>query len=123
MKSLKFYKCKKCNDVIVKLVKNGDDSSQGMEEIIANTTDAATEKHLPVAKLENGFVEVTVGSISHPMEEAHYINFIAVETNNGYHIVSLEPSNKPEAKIYVGNSKVIAVYEYCNLHGLWKINF
>ncbi len=123
MKQLKFYKCKICGNVIVKLV----DSSpvpvccgQIMEELTPNTVDAAVEKHLPVASLKNGLLHVAVGSTLHPMEEVHYINFVAVETDKGYKIANLLPGTPPEVDIFVGKTKVLAVYEYCNLHGLWK---
>lgn len=123
MKSLRFFKCEHCGNVVVKLVEKGVPvfcCGQKMEEIFANTVDAAVEKHLPVVSLNGGVLDVKVGEVSHPMEEAHYINFIAVETDKGSSIVSLRPGQAPEAKVFVGENKVIAVYEYCNLHGLWK---
>ncbi len=124
MKKLKFFKCKHCGNVVVKLVDKAVPlfcCGVMMEEILPNTVEAAVEKHLPVVKQENGIVEVKVGEVAHPMEEVHFINFVVVETENGFSISSLAPLNAPEAKVYVGNSKVLAVYEYCNLHGLWKI--
>ena len=124
MNKLRFFKCNKCEEVIVKLIDKDAKLSccgEEMKEILANTVDASLEKHMPVVNVNNGFVEVKVGSVLHPMEEAHYINFIAVETENGYSVVTLTPNQSPEAKIYVGKNKVIAVYEYCSLHGLWKV--
>lgn len=93
-----------------------------MEEIFVNRVEASTEKHLPVVTISNQFVEVKVGLVTHPMEDEHYINFVAVETTNGYIIKTLAQHELPECKIYVGEDKVISVYEYCNLHGLWKID-
>ncbi len=123
MKSLRFFKCKHCGNVVVKLVDKGVPvfcCGEIMEEISANTVEAATEKHLPVVTVENGFATVRVGSVLHPMEEAHFINFIAVETDTNFVLVTLQPGEQPEAKVYVGDAKVVAAYEYCNLHGLWK---
>lgn len=123
MKKLKFYKCEHCGNVVVKLIDKDVPvlcCGEIMTEIVANSKEAATEKHLPVVKVENNIVEVKVGEVSHPMEENHYINFIAVETDKGYKLVSLYPGNEPIAKVYVGEEIVKTVYEYCNLHGLWK---
>lgn len=123
MKKLKFYKCEHCGNVVVKLIDKDVPvlcCGEIMTEIVANSKEAATEKHLPAVKVENNIVEVKVGEVSHPMEENHYINFIAVETDKGYKLVSLYPGNEPIAKVYVGEEIVKTVYEYCNLHGLWK---
>ena len=117
----KFYKCRHCGNVIVKLV----DSSvavvccgEKMEELIPNTVDASGEKHVPkVTRLDEHTIKVEVGSVAHPMLPEHYIAFIYVETDQGGIHVNL--TDKPEAVIAVGNAKVVAVYEYCNLHGLW----
>ena len=90
-----------------------------MEELIPNTVDASGEKHVPVATLlEGGLLNVKVGSVAHPMEEAHHIAFIYVETENGG--IRIDLKDKPEAVVSLGDEKAVAVYEYCNLHGLWK---
>lgn len=120
---LRFFKCAHCGNVVAKLVDKGVPvfcCGEKMEELVANTTEAATEKHLPVVKIKGNIAEVKVGSVLHPMETNHFINFIAVETEKNYSIVSLEPGQTPEAKVFVGQNKVVAIYEYCNLHGLWK---
>ena len=122
MKKLKFFKCNHCGNIVVRLVDKNVPvfcCGERMEEIVANSIEAATEKHLPVIAVNNGLLTVSVGSVLHPMEAEHFINFIAVETDNGYSIKTLNPFDKPEAKFYVGESKIIKVYEYCNLHGLW----
>ena len=83
MKKLKFCKCEHCGNVVVKLIDKDVPvlcCGEIMKEIVANSKEAATEKHLPVVKVENNIVEVKVGEVSHPMEENHYINFIAVES-------------------------------------------
>ncbi len=89
------------------------------EELIANTTDGAHEKHVPVIEQSDNAVTVRVGSVEHPSLPAHYIEWILLETEQGFQIHYLKPGIKPEA-IFLTSEKVIAAYEYCNLHGLWK---
>lgn len=117
----KFYKCRHCGNVIEKVV----DSTvpvvccgEKMEELVPNTVDASGEKHLPaVTRVSDNVLRVEVGSVHHPMLPEHHIAFIYVETERGGIRVNL--SDEPVAEILVGG-KPIAVYEYCNLHGLWK---
>lgn len=120
--AVKFYKCRHCGNVIEKLVDSKVKvvcCGEEMEELVPNTVDASGEKHVPVVScLEKCKMKVTVGSVLHPMEEAHHIVFIYVETENGGMRVDLK--DKPEALFCVKNGKPVAVYEYCNLHGLWK---
>ena len=90
-------------------------------EIVANTTDGAHEKHVPVITVSGDTVKVEVGSVEHPSLSAHYIEFILLETNTGIHTKWLKPGMKPEAVFKLAEGeKVLAAYEYCNLHGLWK---
>ncbi|MEG0392113.1 MAG: desulfoferrodoxin family protein [Anaerovoracaceae bacterium] len=119
----KFFKCSHCGNFIgmiddkgVPVVCCGDK----MQEMVANTTDAATEKHVPVATVEGNKVSVQVGSVAHPMEDAHFIQWIYVETENGGQRKILKPGMEPKATFALENDKAVAVYEYCNLHGLWK---
>jgi superoxide reductase len=118
----KFYRCRHCGNVIIKFVDSGVPvvcCGEQMEELIPNTVDASNEKHVPVVKMaENGEIKVEVGSISHPMTPEHHIVFIYVEMENGG--IRIDLKEKPEAEICACNGKVTAVYEYCNLHGLWK---
>ena len=88
-------------------------------ELIPNTTDAAGEKHVPVISVVDDVVTVKVGSVEHPSLDAHYIEWIVLVTANGFQIHYLKPGMKPEAEFLV-NDKLVAAYEYCNLHGLWK---
>lgn len=83
-----------------------------------NTEDAAFEKHVPVIEHIGDSVTVRVGSVAHPMLDAHYITFIVLETATGYQKHDLKPGDVPEAHFAV-TEPVIAAYEYCNLHGLW----
>ncbi len=89
------------------------------EELIANTTDGAYEKHVPVIEQHGDHVTVKVGSITHPMLPEHYIEWIILETATGFQKKDLTPNDKPEADFAV-TEPILAAYEYCNLHGLWK---
>ena len=119
---VKFYKCRHCGNVIEKVVDSKVPvicCGEKMEELIPNTVDASQEKHVPVVtKLDDFTIKVEVGSVAHPMLPEHHIAFIYVETENGGIRINLK--DKPEATICTCASKPIAVYEYCNLHGLWK---
>ncbi|MCR5833394.1 MAG: desulfoferrodoxin [Selenomonadaceae bacterium] len=92
-----------------------------MTFLTANTTDAAQEKHVPQVTVEGNKVIAKVGSVAHPMTEAHLIQWIFLQTNRGGQYVYLTPTDKPEAEFVLADGeKAVAVYEYCNLHGLWK---
>ena len=118
----RFYKCEMCGNVVVKLVDSKVPlmcCGKKMEELVPNTVDASNEKHVPVVTyLDNNIIKVQVGSVAHPMEAEHHIAFIYVETDKGG--IKVDLSDKPEAIIALGDAKAVAVYEYCNLHGLWK---
>lgn len=118
----KFFKCALCGNVIEKVVDSGVSvvcCGEDMEELIPNTVEASGEKHVPVVtKIGENTIKVEVGSVPHPMLPEHHIAFIYVETEDGGIRVNLK--DKPEAIICTCTSKPIAVYEYCNLHGLWK---
>ena len=88
-------------------------------ELTANTSDGAHEKHVPVIAIDGETVTVKVGSAEHPSLEAHYIEFIVLETASGIQTKWLKPGMKPEA-VFKTTEKLVAAYEYCNLHGLWK---
>lgn len=117
---MKFYKCPICGNIIT--VIEGDINKvrccgKEMEELKANTIDAATEKHVPIYEKNGDNIIVKVGEVEHPMIEEHYIMFIAQVVDNKISIIKLNPKDKPEAIFkYIKNSKI---YEYCNLHGLW----
>ena len=121
---MKFYVCEHCGNIIayaydagVKVVCCGEE----MKEMVAGTVDASKEKHVPEIKVEGNLVTVKVGAVNHPMEEKHYITFIALETKNGNQRKVLKPGDAPVATFaLVEGDKVIAAYEHCNLHGLWK---
>ena len=121
---MKFYKCMHCgkiialvNDVKVPTICCGE----AMKEIVANTQEAALEKHIPVFEVKDNIVYVEVGSTLHPMLENHYIEWVLLETKKGNQRVRLNPGDEPKARFaLLPGDEVIAVYAYCNLHGLWK---
>ncbi len=119
----KFYICRHCGNLIGMLHNAGVPMmccGQKMEAIVPNTTEAATEKHLPVVHIEDGAIHVNVGEVNHPMAEEHFIEWLYVETENGGQRRILHPGDAPEATFCIGEDKPIAVYAYCNIHGLWK---
>jgi superoxide reductase len=116
------YKCGVCGN-IVEVVHSSVGTlvccGQEMKLLKENTVDAAVEKHIPVVeKLDNG-VLVKVGSVEHPMQPEHYIEWIEVITEDKVYRKQLTPGNKPEA-VFDITEDIVAVREYCNLHGLWK---
>ena len=122
MAELRVFKCKKCGKMVIQLNKAGCPTmccGEAMTELTANTTDAATEKHVPAVERDGDLLKVTVGSVEHPMLEEHFIQFIAVTEDNGFRLTYLKPGEKPYAE-FKGVGPDAEVYEYCNLHGLWK---
>lgn len=116
------YNCEICGN-IVEVLHGGKGTlvccNQPMKLIIANTVDASKEKHVPVIeKIPNGY-KVKVGSIPHPMEEKHYIEWISLCAEGKMCRKFLKPGDVPEAEFLISAAEVIA-HEYCNLHGLWK---
>ena len=121
---MRVYKCDICGKIVA-MVKSTDVDTvccgQPMRELVPGTTDGAKEKHVPVYTVCGSTVTVKVGSAEHPMTEAHRIEWIAIETENGNQRKELKTGEKPEATFaLVPYDKVKSVYEYCNLHGLWK---
>ena len=121
---LKFYKCKHCGNIIAVIKASGAPISccgEKMTEIVPGTADAAVEKHVPVVEIKDGKVIVTVGEVAHPMAPEHYIEWIAISTDQGNQRKILEPGDKPMACFALcDGEKFEAAYAYCNLHGLWK---
>lgn len=121
---MKFYICKTCGNIITKV----KDSSvpvvccgKVMEELIAGSVEASVEKHIPAFTVDGNKVFVMVGDVEHPMIKEHFIEWIAIETQLGTQIKYLSPEEKPAASFNIGSQdKLIAVYAYCNIHGLWK---
>jgi superoxide reductase len=120
---LQVYKCQVCGN-IVEVIHTGAGQlvccGQLMTLLTENTTDAAKEKHVPVVeKTADGF-KVKVGSVAHPMEEKHYIEWIEIIADGKAYRTFLNPGDSPEAIFEIKADKIIA-REYCNIHGLWKV--
>ena len=119
----KFFVCKHCGNMIGLLHDAGVPMmccGEKMVELVPNTTDAAQEKHVPVATVEDNKVVVNVGSVDHPMLDEHWIQWVYLETDKGGHRKVLNPGEKPNVVFALTeDEKPLAVYEYCNLHGLW----
>ncbi|WP_418807039.1 desulfoferrodoxin family protein [Phascolarctobacterium faecium] len=119
----KFYICKHCGNMIGMIKSSGVNvvcCGDPMKELKPNTVEASQEKHLPVVTIEGNIVKVKVGSVEHPMTEEHHIAWIYLETEQGGQRKKLAVGSKPEAEFALaGGDKVVGVYEYCNLHGLW----
>jgi superoxide reductase len=119
-----FYRCERCGNIVA-MVKEGGGTlvccGQDMTKLVANSTDAAQEKHVPVVTKENGKVKVTVGSTLHPMQPEHYIQWVARVSGERVEIKYLQPGMQPVAEFE--NAENGTAYAYCNLHGLWKADF
>lgn len=126
----RFYYCKQCGNIVVKLVDSGVVPfccGEEMTELKANIVENVSEKHLPVVKIKDVCEQsagcricVKIGEETHPMDDNHYIRFIAIETEDGGQINYLDPGKPPKAEFY-STSPVKAIYAYCNVHGLWKV--
>ena len=120
---MKFYQCEKCKKIVGMIQGSPCPTlccGEPMKEMVPNTTDAATEKHVPVIEIKGNLVTVTVGSAAHPMLEAHYIMWIALENRQGMQRKALTPGGEPKAVFALApGDEPVAAFEYCNLHGLW----
>lgn len=120
----KFYKCPVCGNVMAVLVDSGVVPvccGKPMKQLNPMEQDGALEKHVPVvSRCEDGMLKIVVGAQPHPMTAEHHIAFVAVETPTSLKVINLDV-DKPAQTVYCDcGEKVVAVYEYCNLHGLWK---
>ena len=123
----KFYVCEHCGKIAAIVKESGVPlmcCGEKMKELIPGVTEAAAEKHIPVCVVKNNQVTVTVGEVSHPMLPEHYIEWISLETKQGNQRKVLKPGDKPQASFAIcEGDEVVAAYAYCNLHGLWKLNY
>ncbi len=123
MKNTRFYICPHCGNLIEMVHDAGVKPfccGQMMTELIPNTVEASGEKHIPAVTVADGVVTVNVGSVDHPMVDAHYIEWVYVQTEQGSQRKYLSPGDAPNVTFRLGDDKPVAVYAYCNLHGLWK---
>ena len=123
MKNTKFYICPHCRN-IAEMIYDTDIAlyccGDKMNEMVPNTVDASQEKHVPEVKVSDGLVEVNVGSVDHPMEAVHWIEWVQLVTDRGAQRKFLKPGEAPHVRFLLDGEKPLAVYAYCNLHGLWK---
>lgn len=126
---MKFFVCAHCKKIVTELHETKVPlmcCGEKMSELIPGTTDAAVEKHVPVVETKGNTVHVAVGEVTHPMTDEHYIEWVILETNFGFHVKNLTPADEPKACFNLclcnetNPEKVVAVYEFCNLPGLWK---
>jgi superoxide reductase len=123
MKEPRFYKCAHCGNIITKVEDKGVPvfcCGQKMDELVPGSIDASHEKHVPAVNVGEGLVEVNVGSVNHPMEEVHWIEWVQLVSDKGSYRKWLNPGEAPHVKFLLHEEKPLAVYAYCNLHGLWK---
>jgi len=121
--SAKYYICSHCGNIIEKVKDVGVPvvcCGQKMDELIPNSVEASGEKHVPVVTVEGEELIVNVGSVNHPMEEKHYIEWVRVELEDGNLFRRLNPGSDPRVTFRLGGEKPVSVLAYCNLHGLWK---
>ena len=122
MKNVKFYVCAHCGNIVEMVHDVGVKPfccGQKMDELIPGSVDASVEKHVPDVKVGDGIVEVNVGAVNHPMAPEHFIEWVYVQTENGGQRKALKPGDDPNVTFSLGDDKAVAVYAYCNLHGLW----
>ena len=119
---MKFYLCEHHGNIITVLggIK-GPANDDGLQELLPGVTDAAQEKHVPLVKVEGSKVCVNVGEVEHPMSQEHLIEWVVLETDQGWQKKDLRPDTAPTTECALtAGEKPLAVYAYCNLHGLWK---
>ncbi len=116
------YKCDACGNIVQVLVGGGGElvcCGEPMKKLTENTVDAAKEKHVPVVEKINGGYKVKVGSVPHPMEAKHWIQWIELIADGKSYFQFLDPGQTPEA-VFMVDAASASAREYCNLHGLWK---
>ena len=120
----KFYVCRHCGNTVLKVKDAGVPlvcCGENMTELIPGTVDAALEKHVPKVTVSGSTITALIGEVTHPMQEEHFIEWVYMETEKGAQIKYLKPGEEPKAVFEVADGdKALAVYEHCNLHGLWK---
>ncbi len=118
------FKCERCGNIVEIVNASGVPlmcCGQKMKELEAGVSDGAAEKHVPDYKVEGNRVIVNVGSVDHPMVDVHWIEWVSVESNLSVQRKHLKPGQPPRVSFLLEEGEqVVAVYAYCNLHGLWK---
>lgn len=123
MKNTKFYICPHCGNIVEMVHDAGVTPhccGQKMNELVPNTVEASGEKHIPAVTVTGDKVVVNVGSVDHPMVDVHWIEWVQLLTDQGSCRKTLNPGQAPHVEFALQGEKPLAVYAYCNLHGLWK---
>ena len=119
-----FLICRHCGNIVAMIRDQGVPifcCGEKMQELIPDSTEASGEKHIPVYEVEGNTVHVSVGSAEHPMTQAHYIQWVCMETERGIQYAHLNPEEKPKATFSIcDGDQVQAVYAFCNQHDLWR---
>jgi superoxide reductase len=119
---LQIYKCEICGNIVEVLHPGAGElvcCGKPMKQQVENTVDAAREKHVPVIERTAAGIKVKVGSVPHPMEEKHYIEWVQIMANGNAYRIFLKPAGQPEGA-FTADLGAVTAREYCNLHGLWK---
>lgn len=121
---LRLFMCENCGNVVAMIEESGVAMvccGQEMAEVTPREEEEIGEKHVPVYRVEGSKVMVEVGSIRHPMEALHYIQWVCIETSRGMQIRQLLPGDEPKVCFTLCEGDTLrGVYAYCNIHGLWK---
>ncbi len=123
MKETRFFVCETCGNIIGMIHASGVPvfcCGKKMTELVPGTVEASAEKHIPVVEVDEKSVKVCVGSVLHPMAEEHHISWVYLQTDRGGQRKVLTPGSDPVVNFALQDEKPVAVYAYCNLHGLWK---
>ncbi len=119
----RFYICKHCGNIVGMIHASGVSlvcCGEKMAQLEAGTVEASREKHIPVVKVEGNTVVANVGSVAHPMSKEHSITWVYLQTDRGGQRKCLNPGDEPVVTFALADETPVAVYAYCNLHGLWK---
>ena len=125
MAEVKYYLCEHCGNLIEMVEASGVPiicCGEPMMELVPGTVDASREKHVPVIEVDGDMVTVRVGSEAHPMTPEHYITFVSIQTDKGVQRRALVAGDEPVAVFALSGDTLVAAYEYCNIHGLWKVD-
>lgn len=125
MSKNKFYICRHCGNQVGMIHDAGVPlfcCGEKMHALEPNTVEASGEKHIPAVTVDGKKLIVNVGSVDHPMAPEHFIEWVYVQTENGGLRKALKPGEAPNVTFCLGDDKAVAVYAYCNLHGLWKVD-
>ncbi len=123
MNENRFYKCSHCGNIIGMIHNAGVPMmccGQKMTELVPGEVEASKEKHIPVVEVKDNIVNVVVGSVMHPQTAEHNITWVYLQTDRGGQRKSLSIDGEPKVTFALSDEKPVAVYAYCNLHGLWK---